>query len=1169
MGPPCSGKTHLLDRLISEQGLPYMNLAEIIEKGVLGSREDPNGDAARLKRFVAERASPLDAPPASLVLPLVIDYLGRLPYLKDGPGTILLQKCGLAASHDNADGQEVERFQAWVRAGLVPSKFIILECDDAMLLERSRKRQRSLDKNEYHRLRVGKYRQSLSALLPLIEDLDSGVDIRVIDSSRPPDSVIAEALGFIRGALLPRDVFRVMPRRVRQSGGEGHAWCSISVLNAVGTGRGCKIATDAMVQATWRPSGGNVWKLSGCPDDKLVRAIAEMFHLPPAAVAVRSPFPPACGLSTSSAVTLALLRAALDLSTEALLLAAVDVGFAAGVTLTGSWDDLAACARGGAWLTDANKGAINCRVLLPPVAADVSVAIWVPEAGLPKAELKQVGGFEELAPRLRVVEDLVRQSRMWEAIEANSDALAGHYARHGLPCPNDKISTLRGAGALAAGICGMGPAACGIFPSGRLELPKVSGGAWQWHRLTTRLTSVIDADLPPLRVPSRRLRVVEQGSCYERCLRSHLEGEPLSAFMQHVVQASSDLLNWLSSPARPESKLAGGKHFATVDSPCGGWLVCPAPSSSTRGPEPPSPGGSYWAIWVHPEWYTEEWKRRLNGPRDIVQGPDVKGRLPRDLGCDVLVPGSLRKPCGEYLHTLRDAERSVGLSRAVDCLLAAVAGGQLLTLDGRPHPWKCFFEYPPDKYNSSLRFEIRLVRGAEEVSEEGPKPSVLAGIAGRASTSFSLDSLWCHMRCGDDMPGDKSGRMAFDYTVSRRGGGLISELLRVSMLLGSSGMSEEEAGLLPFTAIDLGACNADMQQVLVGAAGASAEGATAFSANSLLVSCLLEQSPPGARAPVTGAGISSTDCADSGTNTHAPTLRRLASTEGSLFLATECCDFYRRHMLPLYQAEPLPQFLADMISVTPIAAHDFRTFDDGSPTYALIDAPLGGWVLCPSPKQMDPNEPVPSKESVLSTLDYVAFWIAPSFWTESWKAEVRRLEAAGPQGPWTARVDRSGVAKPDDPPGSYMHTFRDVDSEEKLATLEALWAGADAFFTRTFGIGCAALRLIEFHEPTELKYGSLHVHFRLADDDASASNVTKLRQQVFNVNRSHSFRAVCALLRRDLQYFSQGKALFTYTSHTGRSLWELMDAGDIPWMRVVLAQPAGSKESHHYLLGIA
>lgn len=270
--------------------------------------------------------------------------------------------------------------------------------------------------------------------------------------------------------------------------GTGQAHAAIGILNATATGVGCSLAITGKVTAEWTWHDG-AWEFEGCSDDRLARAVAQQVRTgAKATVRTASTFPPSRGLKTSSSAALAMVRAARtasdpdatpspqakDLQME--LEVAIAASHAAGVTLTGAFDDQVAVQRGGCHLTD-NPARL---LLASPAPPPWHVAVWVPIASIPKAALRCLDATvlgREVAP----LADQVRRGDLPGALTRSGAAFTRLYAAAGFPVTSAPAEAALEHGALGAGLSGTGPAVGALFER-RTDLPEVPGGTWQWFR---------------------------------------------------------------------------------------------------------------------------------------------------------------------------------------------------------------------------------------------------------------------------------------------------------------------------------------------------------------------------------------------------------------------------------------------------------------------------------------------------------------------------------------------------------------------------------------------------------------------------------------------------------------------------------------------------------------
>jgi shikimate kinase len=255
--------------------------------------------------------------------------------------------------------------------------------------------------------------------------------------------------------------------------GRGTSWGGISFLNGIPTGVGATGAIRLPVEVTVEPAGGEERAPEGM--DRLVQesllALREDGTGPTDAiprVRVRSAIPQGQGLKSSSALSVALLRALFAQegrpgpAPEELAALSARTCRAAGLSVTGAYDDALASARGGLVVADVRDGRA-LRVDDPPPG--LSVLVWLPGGTHPEvASLRQrwngVHPSEALA-----AETQARAGRYLEAMELNSQVVERTL---GYPW-GELRRRLREEGALAAGVSGNGPALAVLVPAGTAE----------------------------------------------------------------------------------------------------------------------------------------------------------------------------------------------------------------------------------------------------------------------------------------------------------------------------------------------------------------------------------------------------------------------------------------------------------------------------------------------------------------------------------------------------------------------------------------------------------------------------------------------------------------------------------------------------------------------------
>jgi shikimate kinase len=244
----------------------------------------------------------------------------------------------------------------------------------------------------------------------------------------------------------------------------GTAACrgAATIVNAIACGKGAAIgiSLETNVHLKLEHAEGDI-TVEGSPEGMelvvaCVRAVAAKagYGETSGRATIRSNIPISRGLKSSSAATNAVALAAsrafgIDLTDEALLDIAIDESIKAYVTVTGAFDDAAACFHGGVVVTD-NVGR---RILKSDsVAEELEVVVHVPTRQIRKSEVDK-GMFANHRDRFEDALRLAMKGEYAAAIDLNS-MLCSEI----LDVPNDVAEAARENGAYAAGITGTGPA---------------------------------------------------------------------------------------------------------------------------------------------------------------------------------------------------------------------------------------------------------------------------------------------------------------------------------------------------------------------------------------------------------------------------------------------------------------------------------------------------------------------------------------------------------------------------------------------------------------------------------------------------------------------------------------------------------------------------------------
>lgn len=244
---------------------------------------------------------------------------------------------------------------------------------------------------------------------------------------------------------------------------------SATVINAIATGKGAAFAIDLRVRGevelTNEPGRivGRVGKTSESP--KLIeictRKVLEKLKLERkygARIKTTSNLPIAVGLSSSSAAANAVVLAtyaALDKAPrpKTAINLGVDAAFEAGTTITGAFDDAAASFLGGGVITDNRKRRVLKRFKVDP---KLNVTIYLPtkKSYTSQIDTKRV---ESIAEPIELAHQSALDGDIFGALTLNGMLYSSALNYD----PSPALDAL-GAGALAAGLTGTGPAVVAI-----------------------------------------------------------------------------------------------------------------------------------------------------------------------------------------------------------------------------------------------------------------------------------------------------------------------------------------------------------------------------------------------------------------------------------------------------------------------------------------------------------------------------------------------------------------------------------------------------------------------------------------------------------------------------------------------------------------------------------
>jgi len=240
--------------------------------------------------------------------------------------------------------------------------------------------------------------------------------------------------------------------------GYGTSGGALSLVNAISSGFGGAFGIALSTRAQVIPSPDISLTINGDPaDTTFLEALLDQFnavgYLEGARVAVTSSIPEKVGLKSSSAAGNAILQGcanavSVPLSPQQILTMNATASMNAGISITGAFDDAAACLMGGAVLTD--NGTMRI-IRQGPLSETLRIFIVIP----PESESSSTAFPRDRLEReasLEVFEAAVTGD-IWQAMCDN-----GKLVADALGIPNDIAESAMQAGALSAGISGTGPA---------------------------------------------------------------------------------------------------------------------------------------------------------------------------------------------------------------------------------------------------------------------------------------------------------------------------------------------------------------------------------------------------------------------------------------------------------------------------------------------------------------------------------------------------------------------------------------------------------------------------------------------------------------------------------------------------------------------------------------
>jgi len=244
---------------------------------------------------------------------------------------------------------------------------------------------------------------------------------------------------------------------------EATAYGAVTIVNALATGKGAAFGIDLWTKAKVELTNDGIIETRILNDkkektllaEKCVRAVFERFgeRTLGARVATESSIPIARGLKSSSVAGNAIVLATLaalekQVKSSEILDLVVDASLEANVSVTGAFDDAAASLYGSVVVTDNTLR----KVLRTFPVEDQYVLLLVPpeKAYTADVDLRRI---KTIARQVETAHEQALAGKYWNAMTLN-----GLVYSHVLKLPADVIVESLGAGALAAGISGKGPA---------------------------------------------------------------------------------------------------------------------------------------------------------------------------------------------------------------------------------------------------------------------------------------------------------------------------------------------------------------------------------------------------------------------------------------------------------------------------------------------------------------------------------------------------------------------------------------------------------------------------------------------------------------------------------------------------------------------------------------
>lgn len=270
-----------------------------------------------------------------------------------------------------------------------------------------------------------------------------------------------------------------------------------TIVNAIALGKGAAFGVDLWtkteVKLTNEP-GIMKAEITSDPQEstllieKTVLRVLQQFSLEKsfgAKIKTQSNIPIARGLKSSSVAANATVLATTaaigkTLSDLEIIKLGVDAAFDAKVTVTGAFDDACASYFGGIVITDNLNREIIKQSLLPE---NLKVLFHVPPKKAYTAD-SNVNRLKTLKPLVEVAFEKALEGKVWEALTLNGLIYAS-ASNFNTTIAIDALA----AGAVAAGLCGKGPAVTAVVPNDKVDAVKVALQRYEGEILQAHLNS--------------------------------------------------------------------------------------------------------------------------------------------------------------------------------------------------------------------------------------------------------------------------------------------------------------------------------------------------------------------------------------------------------------------------------------------------------------------------------------------------------------------------------------------------------------------------------------------------------------------------------------------------------------------------------------------------------